>query len=312
MKTDSINREEDIIMAETNKNKKNSLPFSSKLAENLNDLNERVFTNKKVSLIIIDGASGEGKTTLAVHIADYINHLHALPDIDLEGSQLAMGGDAFSDKLEVCQELKLPVCIYDEAGDFSKRGALTQFNAMINRIFDTFRAYKVIVILCLPTLDSLDSSLFDKKIPRLLLNLYDRGQNYGNFRAYGFDRMNWIKWRMKKAPIKSYAYGYVSPNFRGHFLNLPQERSDKLDKVSTEAKKDSNKLLKAKMEGLMSYVDMGKILGRSAGTLKTYSCYLKLKPDKIIQKKAFFGEENFMRLKNYIEGESEEGGEDEE
>ena len=230
----------------------NKLPFSEILATNLTDLNVRVFTYRKASLIVIDGPLGEGKTTLAVHCADYINSLHNLEPIDLKGPQLGLGGEQFLDKMEVCFDNKLPVIIYDEAGDFSKRGALSRFNAMINRMFEMFRAYKVIVIMCLPLFEVLDSNLFDKKIPRLLLNLYDRSLNQGNFKGFSYDRMSWVKYKMSKIPIKSYAYNYVDPNFYGHFKDLDDERSQALDRISTANKRASNTKERIKYEGLVS------------------------------------------------------------
>ena len=61
---------------------KHGLPFSEKLAENVKDLIARIDLNK-ASLIVIDGGVGEGKTTLAVHIADYVNSLAGMGPISL-------------------------------------------------------------------------------------------------------------------------------------------------------------------------------------------------------------------------------------
>lgn len=287
---------------ETPKKTINNLPFSNILAINLVDLNTRVFTLKKASLIIIDGGLGEGKTTLAVHMADYINSLHKLPEIDLKGPQLALGGEQFLDKLDMCYENKLPVIIYDEAGDFGKRGALTRFNAMINRMFEMFRAYKVIVIMCLPAFDVLDSALMDKKIPRMLLNLYDRTINSGNFKGFGYDRMGWIKYKMRNLAIKSYAYNYVDPNFYGHFVDLDSERSHKLDLISTANKRASNTKERIKYEGLISRKELASSVGRSFSGVKHILLKLKIEPTRKLGRDLFYKEEVIEKLKDYYDG----------
>jgi hypothetical protein len=276
--------------------------FSNILAINLEDLNTRVFTLKKANLIIIDGGLGEGKTTLAVECADYINSLHGLPPVDLKGCQLALGGEQFLDKLDMCFENKLPVIIYDEAGDFGKRGSLTRFNAMINRMFEMFRAYKVIVIMCLPAFDVLDSALMDKKIPRLLLNLFDRTINQGNFKGFSYDRMGWIKYKMRNLAIKSYAYNYVDPNFYGHFQDLDKERSHQLDLISTANKRKSNTKERIKYEGLMSRKEVASNLGKSLSYVKATMLKLKIEPTRKLGRDLFYKEETLERLKDYFDG----------
>lgn len=245
------------------------LPFSQNLADNLKDLDDRV-QGKKASLIIIDGGVGEGKTTLIVECLDYINFLHGHPVIEIEkddkeaGPQLAMGGSDFLKKMVVCHELKL-VCIgYDEAGDFSKRGSLTQFNAMLNRTFETYRGYRILVILGLPCFNILDNNLFDNQIPRILLHCSGRSKNSGNYDAYGLDEMNWIRYWMAKWPKhKPKAYANVTPNFRGHFLDISPKRSAELDRVSTKAKLKILKKSAVKIDGLLSMPEMAQKLDRS-------------------------------------------------
>ena len=109
----------------------NGLPFSQVLADNIDKLLLRIH-HKKVAVILIEGGLGEGKTTLITHILDYINKKSGLPELalDKDEPQLAVGGLQFLRKLRVCISLKLPAEGYDEAGDFSKRGALTGFNVI--------------------------------------------------------------------------------------------------------------------------------------------------------------------------------------
>jgi len=282
------------------------LPFDKTLGENLKDLVARVKGNK-AALLIVDGGVGEGKTTLKVEAADFINKLYDLPEITLktkEHPQLCLGGKEFLKGLRNCYEKDLPVIIYDEAGDFNRRGSLTRFNAMINRCFETFRGFKIIVILGLPSFHVLDNDLFDKNIPRLLVHLSDRNEKYGMFRAYSLYRMMYIKQKMGKLVVKPFAYDLVEPNFRGHFLDLPMARSKALDKISTEGKLNVLRESEIKAEGLVTYTDLANKLSRSYIWIRKTMVRLKIKETRIIKKVKYFNQETANRLTEFLE----EGG----
>jgi len=283
------------------------LPFSECLSWNLQDLDNRV-QGKKASLLIVDGGVGEGKTTLIVEILDYINSLHGHPVIELEnekgdaGPQLAMGGADFLKKLTVCHEMKL-VCIgYDEAGDFSKRGSLTKFNGMLNRTFDTFRGYKILVVVGLPNFNILDNNLFDNQIPRMLLHCSGRTSKQGNFDAYGMDEMNWLRYWMQKWPKhKNKAYSKVIPNFRGHFLDISKKRSKQLDRVSTKSKLAILKKASIKIEGLLSYPEMAQKMDRSVPWVRKAIANLGIKPKRTANKAKYFDPEALDQLSELLE-----------
>ena len=240
------------------------LPFDEKLAENIDDLMSRV-NNGKASLIIIDGGVGEGKTTLGVQIGEYAQKKTLEFD-----KQLSMGGGEFMKKAEACYNNGLHVLIYDEAGDFNRRGSLKSFNAMINRFFETYRAYKILVIICVPDFNVLDQQLFRNKIPRLLLHLYNRKRTFGNYRAYSLYRMFYIKNKMLKGIVPSWAFMSTEPNFYGHNKNLPPERADELAKISTASKLNTLKDSRRQLEGLMSIEDLARKLKlESSGVRKT-------------------------------------------
>lgn len=286
---------------------KHGHPFSEVLCWNLQDLNTRV-RKKKASLIIVDGGVGEGKTTLMVECADYINSLHGHPVIDIEtgrgdaGPQLAMGGADFVKKLTVCHELKLVCIVYDEAGDFSKRGSLSRFNQMLNRTFETYRGFRILVFLGLPNFNVLDNNLFDNQIPRLLLHCHGRGDNYGNFSGYGLEEMNWIRYWMgkwPKHPIK--AYSKVIPNFNGHFLDISSNRSRALDRVSTKSKLKLNKKASVKMEGLLSYPEIATKLDRSVIWVRKAVANLKIKHKRTVDRAKYFDPDVVDKLSELIE-----------
>lgn len=276
------------------------LAFEKELAPNLDDLQKRI-NKKKASLMIISGGVGEGKTTLAVHVADYINKINGRPPITFDGPQMAMGGVDFLKKLRVCYDDKLPCIIYDEAGDFSKRSSLTKFNAVINRTFETFRAFKCLVILCLPNFDILDNQLFDNQIPRLLLRCHGRTENYGNFDAYGLNEMMFLKYWFKKSPIKNYAFGRVYPNFYGHFLDLEPDRSKELDEVSMKNKKEILKKSEIKIEGLLSYPELAQKLGITIDYTRLLVSKLKIKPARTISRVKYYTPDHLAQIEEMID-----------
>lgn len=276
------------------------LPFSKKLDENINSLQDRVDLRKS-ALAIIDGGLGEGKTTLMIHLLDYINKINGLGPVDLKGPQLALGGSDFLKKIRLCYEFKLPCIGYDEAGDFSRRGSLTQFNAMINRTFETFRAFKCIVILALPNFNVLDNDIFDKHIPRLLLHLKNRTSKTGNYYGYSLYRIMLLRWKMSKINIKNYAYNSINPNFVGHFLDLDKERSRELDKISIKNKLNVLRKSEVKIEGLMNYPEMATKLCRSVNYVRVAVNNLNIKPNRIINRVKYFDDDALSRLADHLE-----------
>lgn len=277
---------------------KGGLPFDETLGKNIKDLDTRI-RKDKAALIIIDGAVGEGKSTLAVHIANYVNSLHNLKPISLKPKyhpQYAMGGENFLDQFPKCFDDKLPSIIYDEAGDFNKRGSLTRFNATINRVFETFRAFKILVILCLPSFSILDNELLLKGIPQLLIHTRDRNDKWGNYQAYSLYRMYYVKEKMKKLIVKPFAYNITKENLHGHFKNLDETYRKQLDHLSTSGKKNILQKSQINVQGLMDYKTMASKLGLSHFTLRAKVGELKIKPAKVINRVRYFDDNAFNRI----------------
>lgn len=272
---------------------KSGLYFSEILATNIKDGLTRVKIGK-ATCIIIDGGVGEGKTTLAVHVADFINYLNGLPEIDLsiKGSiQIAMGGKDFSGKMRKCYMQHLPVIIYDEAGDYARKQAMTSFNAFLNRIFETYRAFKIVVIICLPNQYVLDNTLFDNKIPRLLLHLQGRNLHQGNFKGYSLHRIFFIRGLMRKIEDKNYAYQVNEPNFYGHFLDLPPERAKLLDALTIKGKIEVLKETEAHLGNLLGMSEISSKTGYNIQTLRNKLTKLGIKPITKIGQKVYYNKD---------------------
>lgn len=215
------------------------LPFSEVLVTSIDALMDRIRRNK-ASLIVIDGNVGEGKTTLSVHIADYVNIFYGRGGpiaLDKEHVQLAIGGKDFGEKLIVCHDAKFVVLVYDEAGDFDKKTTISRFNRNLMRVFEMYRGFKILIILSLPKFYKLENEIFEMGIPRMLLHVEDRTERQGSFRAFDLEQMFYIKHHAQKIIVKPKCYDFGMPNFYGHFLDLPRERSEALDHIGIAAKR---------------------------------------------------------------------------
>jgi len=262
---------------------------------NLQSQWSRVNTLGKASMIVIDGGVSEGKSTLAVHCTEILQGKR----IDYK-RQYAMGGDMFLEKLQICADSGIKVVIYDESGDFASTGALTKFNKTLNRVFETYRAFKIIVILVLPNFKFLDNKILVNKIPRLLLHCKRRTKNYGNFDAYPLYRMFYIKSKMEKFIVPEDAYTHTEPLFRGHFKNLDEERATELHNISIQGKKNivSEAILHNK--NLMTYKQMAGKCQKSEVWIRKQVALIKAKPSQVYKRKNYYSQETLERIMRNI------------
>ena len=256
---------------------KNGLKIDSTLDKNLQGCIDRV-KSKKASLIVIDGGVGEGKTTLgvicAMSLAKKIGQDFSIDD------QVKQGGGDFLKGMDWCVENKRTIIVYDEAGDFNTRASLTYFNQNMNRVFETYRALGIIVILCLPSFADIDLSLMKKKIARWLIHCYARTNTYGNYSVYSLWRMWYLKKNFVKVTVPDDAFRMVSPNFRGHFRDLDPVDSAALEVLSMAGKKDIIKKSALKDRGMIPIKMIADKTGYSIETIRRYIKGKKLKGEK--------------------------------
>jgi predicted DNA-binding protein YlxM (UPF0122 family) len=274
------------------------LPFDRTLARNLDQMKERLRIGKAV-LIPIDGNIGEGKSTLGVHISDYMNGAYIYDSVadhyNIDKSKLidlrrqySMGGQAFQECLQMCIDSQLGSLFYDEAGDFNKRGSLTAFNQQLNRVFETYRTFRIPVIIALPSASVLDKDLFIKGIPRLCMHVENRTLTSGQYKGYSLYKMMYVLDKMKKLIVPQQAYGKTYPLFYGHFLDLTPERSRELAKICDEGKRKilTENILKNK--GLVSLPEMAKNLNIT----RQYASYIirkiNAKEDSVLKRIRYY------------------------
>jgi hypothetical protein len=268
----------------------NGHPIGDGLINDLNAYKKRVH-NKNAVVLVIDGGFGSGKTTLGVHCADYLEG--KLINLD---TQLARGGDEFQDKLDQCVKMGYKVIVYDEAGDFDKRGALTTFNKLLNRSFDICRQFGIIIILCLPVIKVLDEQIFYKGIVRGLLHCGERTAVKGVYKTYSLEAVFIILEKMMKTKKIPMVYNQVYPNYSENFLDLKPERQEQLEKISLEGKRGilSENVIKAK--GYMNIRDMARKLLRSTRWIKDKIKKHDFKSALIFKRTKYYDQETYCTL----------------
>jgi len=256
----------------------NGLKFDNKLAENLRGSISRV-RSKKASLFIIDGGVGEGKTTLGVECAQYLaGELRQGFDIK---DQVRQGGSDFLKGMDWCVKNKRNVIVYDEAGDFNTRASLTYFNQNMNRVFETYRALAIIVVLCLPSFVDVDTSIMKKKVARMLVHCYSRNNNYGNYKIYSLWRMWYLKAKFTKVTVPDDAFRMVSPNSYGRFKDLDPADSSLLENHSLIGKKDIIRKGMLNSRGLLTIAQIASKTGYSIDSIRGF-----IKRKKIVGEKS--------------------------
>lgn len=282
----------------------NGLPFNNELADNLRDQYYNRIKKKKPSLIIIDGGQGEGKTTLLVHCLDFINNLVDKPPADLSikhHPQIALGGKEFTKNFNTCKKEELPAIGYDEAGDFTKRGSVSSFNARLIRRFETFRSSNLMVIICLPNFGILDNHLFDLQILRGLIHLKDRSEKSGNMFAYSGMEAGWVRYWIERLPkpLRYQAYSKCAFSFRGHFKDFPPQRAEQLARLSDFGKDREDFQAEIRYLGLLTYRELATRIGMSDIYTRIAIKDLKISPERKIKKVKYFKKEVLDILLDY-------------
>ena len=178
------------------------------LHANLKDARD-IVENKNQSLIIInDGKTGLGKTTLSFQEAVFLsrgdptkfnlNHVLFDPEPSFE---------------KVANSEKGCVWIFDESVIFNSRSAMSQYNKSMLLLLSTIRSKQIYVILNIPSFFDLDRGITMDKA-NVLIHLY--GNHFGDRGKF----MVFDDKRMKNLFLfgkKTYSYGGVKSNFFGSF-----------------------------------------------------------------------------------------------
>ena len=213
-----------------------ALPYTvpAKLRQILDGFKWAIHNKKQSAVIITDGRSGMGKTTISFQIAKYMT-----PDFSLDNVHFTP--ESFTEALT--RTKKGDTIIFDEAMLLSSRAALSSINKMIVIAMSMIRSKNLCIIFNVNSIFDLDRNLALSRAD-LLLNCYgdsltDKGKILAFFRGSdGQDRIKQLYIHGKKF----YSYGYPKSNFNttfpSHFV-LDEEEYERRKQIGV------NRFLKA-------------------------------------------------------------------
>jgi len=201
----------EVIISKEEKARVESLPYSlpTKLREILDGFKWAIHNKKQSAVIIVDGRSGMGKTTISFQCGKYIT-----PDFSL--SNVHFTPESFIEALTHTK--KGDTIIFDEAMLLSSRAALSQINRMIVIAMSMIRSKNLCIIFNVNSIFDLDRNLALSRAD-LLIHCYgdsltDKGKLLAFFKGSdGIDRIKQLYIHGKKY----YSYGFPKSNFHTTF-----------------------------------------------------------------------------------------------
>jgi ABC-type dipeptide/oligopeptide/nickel transport system ATPase subunit len=189
----------------------NRLPFklSSKLKDILDGFKWAINKKNQSAVIVVDGRSGMGKTTLSAQIASYmsanfnLDHVYYNPETFLNA---------------MVKPEKGTTLIFDEAMLLSSRSALSAVNKMIVQAMSMIRSKNLCIIFNVNSIFDLDRNLVLSRAD-LVLHVYgDSLTDKGKFMAFfkGADGQDRIK-NLYLYGKKLYSYDFPKSNFNTRF-----------------------------------------------------------------------------------------------
>ena len=187
-----------------------SVYYDGYLIDILNTMKKAIEKHNTSIVLIIDGRSGKGKTTISNQIALYLDNNYSIdniyynPDTFLEGLANAKKGDFL---------------LFDEAMLISSRSALSRVNKMIIQSMSMIRSKNLYIGFCVNSVFDLDKNLALSRADCLVHvygeGLFDRGRFATFFKSPG-DNINRLKGLYLNGK-KYYSYTKPRANFYGKF-----------------------------------------------------------------------------------------------
>jgi len=185
------------------------LKLPLRLCEIINGFKWAMHSKKQSAVMIIDGRSGMGKTTLSSQVGLYID-----PDFNLEN--IYFTPDKFLEGLSKAK--KGETLVFDEAMLLSSRAALSQINRMIVIAMSMIRSKNLLIIFNVNSVFDLDRNLALSRADLLLHCYGDSLTDKGKFLAFfkGGDGQDRIK-QLYIYGKKYYSYSHPKSNFNARF-----------------------------------------------------------------------------------------------
>jgi len=180
-----------------------------KLREILDGFKWAIHQKRQSAVVVVDGRSGMGKTTLSFQMAKYMT-----PTFNLDNVHFTP--DSFLDALTHTE--KGETLVFDEAMLLSSRSALSSINKMIIVAMSMIRSKNLFIIFNVNSVFDLDKNLALSRADLLLHCYGDSLTDKGKFLAFfkgsdGRDRIKDLYINRKKF----YSYSEPKANFFSHF-----------------------------------------------------------------------------------------------
>ena len=207
------NQQNQIIIDSEEQKRVDNLPYRipSALRHILDGFKWAITKKNQSAVMIVDGRSGMGKTTLSLQCAKYMS-----PDFSLK--DVYFSPEKFLEGLANTEKGTRKTLVFDEAMLLSSRAALSAMNRMIVIAMSMIRSKNLFIIFKVNSIFDLDRNLALSRAD-LLLHCYgesltDKGKFLAFFKgADGIDRIKELYIHGKKF----YSYGYPKSNFNTTF-----------------------------------------------------------------------------------------------
>ena len=246
--------------------------------------------NDKDYIIAIDGSEGSGKSTLAFQIGKHID-----PTLDL--SRIVFNAEDF--RQVIFKAKKGQVVVYDEAEDFDRKGAMSRFNRLLNKVFAVMRINQMVVLIVLGIVKKLEYEPIEKGLVRCLINVHGRTGNYANIRLYDAGNIFYLMYLMQKyknsgkAPIM--AYSKTATFMRSRILRADSSDEKLWDSIDLKDKNRIQDDASLATKGLIDIKTLARESGLSISSLR--SKFRSLKPEVVkIGRKNYYYKSLLNRL----------------
>jgi len=237
--------------------------------------------DKKPSVIVIDGLHGGGKTTLASHMGQYMEDSYGREFS--YANQVGKGMEAFLERLNWVKSNGYKVVIYDEAEDFERKGAISRFNRLLNRVFSVLRATQIVVIIVLGIVKKLEKEPLEKGLVRCLINVHGRSGDTANIRVFDGGNIFYLMYLMERY-VKSgrpplMAYSKTAPFIRSRVLRADVKTEKAWDIIDLKEKGDILDHASLETKGLLDIKAISRVSGLSVSSLRVK--FRSLKPEVV-------------------------------
>jgi hypothetical protein len=281
----------------------NGKPFTGYISNNLEVWRDRIAHNKPAGCIICS-PPGRGKTTLACWITrEYLND-YTIPVEEICEKYIGNGFKDTLTKLDKGYTNGQKLIIYDEAGDVSKRRSLSQINYEILQVLNKVRGLNMFIIMIMQDFSLLDGAILTTEVFRGGFYINERFDTYADYKAYSLNGLGKVRMQMgdslKNNLFKNKAFDIVTPNYNGHFKNLPEEESKYLHTFSVTAKIKSFREMLDKQDGLMTQKEIISELGIVYSTFSYKAKSLGIKPVKKRGRNIYYDVDALEKIREVI------------